>query len=81
MLYAVVIGLIALAVFAFFVLSWWGGVIVLVGGVILAMYLAAARSQDRSVGTVETGARREPTGVPRSSSAGAETANERVGQD
>ena len=78
MLYVVVIAVIALAAVAFAVLSWWGGVIVLVAGILLAMYIAGARSQDRSVGTVETGARREPTGRPRSGSAGAETANERV---
>jgi hypothetical protein len=81
MLYAVAIGAVALAVVAFLVLSWWGGVIVLVAGVLFALYVAGARSQDRSVGTVETGARREPTGVPRSGSAGAETANKRVGQE
>jgi membrane protein required for beta-lactamase induction len=78
MLYAFVIGIIALAVIAFWIASWWGGVIVLVLGVLAAMYIAGARSQDRSVGAVETGARREPTGRPRSGSAGAETANERV---
>jgi hypothetical protein len=81
MLYVVLIAAVTLAVVAFFVLSWWGGVIVLVGGALLAMYIIGARQQDRSVGTVETGSGREPTGVPRSGSAGAETANQRVGQD
>ena len=81
MLYGVAIAVVALAVVAFLVFAWWGGVIVLVAGVLFALYVAVARSQDRSVGTIETGARREPTGVPRSGSSGAETANQRVGQD
>jgi uncharacterized membrane protein YgcG len=81
MLYFVLIVAVALAVVAFFVLSWWGGAVVLIAGILFAVYVSVARSQDRSVGTVETGARREPTGVPRSGSSGAETANERVGQD
>jgi hypothetical protein len=79
--YLVFFAAVALAVVAFFVLAWWGGVILLLAGAFLALYIAGARTQDRSVGTVETGARREPTGVPRSGSAGAETANQRVGQD
>jgi hypothetical protein len=81
MIYAVVIGVIALAVIALWIASWWGAVIVLVLGVIAALYIAGARRQDQSVGVVETGARREPHGRTRSSSAGAHTANERVGQD
>jgi hypothetical protein len=69
-----------LAVMAFLLLAWWGGAIVLVLGVAFVLYLAAARRENPSVGTIETG-RREPTGRTRSGSAGAETANERVGQD
>jgi hypothetical protein len=58
---------------------WWGALIALVIGGLLFAYLAAARRENPDIGTIET-ARREPTGTPRSASAGAETANERVGQ-
>jgi hypothetical protein len=59
--------------------AWWGGVIVVVLGLALMAYLAAARRENPDVGTMET-ARKEPTGTPRAGTAGAETANERVGQ-
>jgi hypothetical protein len=68
---------VALAVVAFFILSWWGGAIVLVLGLAFALYIAAARKENPNVGTIQQ-ARREPTGVPRAASADAETANERV---
>jgi uncharacterized protein (DUF58 family) len=69
-----------LAALAFFLLTWWGAAIVLVLGVMLVLYLGAARQENPSVGTVETG-RREPTGTPRSASGGVETANQRTGQE
>ena len=77
----IVILMIILAVIAFFILSYWGAAIVLVLGIAFAVYTAVARKQDRSVATIERGARREPTGVPRSGSGDAETANQRVGQE
>jgi len=77
----IVVLTVVLAAIAFLILSYWGAAIVLVLGIAFAIYAAVARGQDRSVATIERGARREPTGVPRSGSADAETANERVGQD
>ena len=50
-------------------------VILIVGG--LLMMRSAAEERGRGSGTTRTP---EPTGMPRSSSSGAETANERVGQ-
>jgi hypothetical protein len=68
-----------IAIVAFLVASWWGGLIALALGALLIAYLVVARRENPEVGTIET-ARKEPTGTPRSASAGAETANERVGQ-
>ena len=59
--------------------AWWGGLVVLIVGALATAYLVVARRENPEVGTMET-ARKEPTGTPRSASAGAETANERVGQ-
>ena len=71
----------ALAILAFFILAWWGLPIALVLGVLAAIYIAQSRkSAGPRAGTIETGRRQEPTGMPRKSSGGAETANERVGQ-
>jgi hypothetical protein len=70
----------AIVIILFLVASWWGGIIALVvlGG--LMLYIAVARRQDPSVGTIERGRRREPTGRVRSAT-GAETANRRQGQE
>ena len=78
-----VIGLIVLllAVIAGILLTWWGGLIVLVAGILFLFYLASARKTDPSVGTIERGRRTEPTGQVRSGSAGVETSNQRQGQE
>jgi hypothetical protein len=78
-----VLGLIVvvLAVVAAFVLTMWGGAIVLVIGLAVVAYLTIARRENPDVGTIETGGRREPTGVPRARTSDADTANRRVGQD
>jgi hypothetical protein len=71
----------ALAILAFFVLAWWGLPIAAVLGLLAALYIAQSRkSAGPGAGTIETGRRQEPSGMPRKSSGGAETANERVGQ-
>jgi hypothetical protein len=71
----------ALAILAFFILAWWGLPIAAVLGLVAGLYIAQSRkTAGPDAGTIERGRRREPTGVPRKSSGGAETANERVGQ-
>ena len=70
----------ALAVVAMLILAWWGLPFLIVGAVIFGIYLANSRkSAGPNAGTIERG-RKEPTGTVRSSTSGAETANERVGQ-
>jgi hypothetical protein len=81
MLYAVFAILVALLVVAFLIASWWGAVVVLVLGGFGLVYMAAARRRDPSVGAIERGRRREPTGTVRSGSADVETANQRQGQE
>ena len=81
MLYAVFAILIALAVVAFLIASWWGALVVVVLGGFGLVYMAAARRRDPSVGAIERGRRREPTGTVRSGSADVETANQRQGQE
>jgi hypothetical protein len=71
----------AIVVVAFLVTAWWGGIIALVVLGALMLYIFAARRENPSVGTIERGRRREPTGRVRTGSAGAETANERQGQE
>jgi hypothetical protein len=71
----------AIVIVLFLVASWWGGLIALVVLGALLLYIVVARRQDPSVGTIERGRRREPTGTVRSGSAGAETANQRQGQE
>jgi uncharacterized protein (DUF58 family) len=54
----------------------WGGLVWLViAGIVLAVLFAA-----RARGTTVERANTEPTGTPRASRGGSETANERVGQ-
>jgi len=79
MLYLLLPLVAGIAVVAVLLGAWWAGLVVLVIGLMLIAYLAVARRENPDVGTIET-ARKEPTGTPRSASAGAETANERVGQ-
>jgi hypothetical protein len=64
----------AIAIVLFIFTGIWGGLVwLVVAGVVLAVvFLGRAR-------TVQT-SRVEPTGTPRASQGGAETANERVGQ-
>ena len=64
----------AIAVVLFIFTGVWGGLAWLVVAALLlgALFLARAR-------TVQT-SRVEPTGTPRASTSGVETANERVGQ-
>jgi uncharacterized protein (DUF58 family) len=78
--YLLLLVVVVLAALAFFVLSWWGAAIVLVLGVLLVLYLGAARRENPSVGRVESG-RREPRGTPSAAHDGVETANQRVGQE
>ena len=80
MLYLLLPMILGIAIVAVILGAWWAGLVVLVIGLLALAYVATARRKDPSIGTIET-ARKEPTGTPRSSSAGAETANERVGQD
>ena len=61
-------------------LGVWGFPFTLVIGALILGYIVAARRRDGSVATVERGRPMEPTGMPRKSSGGVETANERQGQ-
>ena len=71
----VVLGVIAVVIFG----VWGFPFTLILAGVVLA-YLVSARKRDGSVATVERGRPQDPTGMPRKSPGGAETANERVGQ-
>jgi hypothetical protein len=64
----------AIAVVLFIFTGIWGGLVwLVVAGLVLAVvFLGRARTVQSS--------RVEPTGTPRASTGGAETANERVGQ-
>lgn len=78
MLYIVLLIAVTLVVLGFLIATWGGAIIGFVIGVLALVYVAIARRNDRSVGVVETGRRREPTGTTRSAGSGSETANERV---
>jgi hypothetical protein len=71
----------AIVIVLFLVATWWGGILALVVLGALFLYILVARRQDPSVGTIERGRRREPTGTVRTGSSGAETANQRQGQE
>jgi hypothetical protein len=58
----------------------WGIPIVIIAAIWLGVMFLVARKKDPTAGTWETGKGIEPTGTPRSSSGGAETTNQRVGQ-
>jgi hypothetical protein len=76
MLYIVSIVVIAVAVVLGIFTGIWGGLLwIVVAGIALAIVFAG-----RARETTVTRSRTEPTGVPRSSRGGSETANERVGQ-
>jgi hypothetical protein len=68
----------AVVIAAFWTL--WGIPIAIVAIVLILVLTMRARKADPTVGTWETGKGIEPTGTPRSSSTGAETSNQRVGQ-
>jgi fatty acid desaturase len=64
---------VSIAVVLFLFTGIWGGLLwILVAGVALAVVFFGRATVERT--------RTEPTGTPRKSSGGAETANERVGQ-
>jgi hypothetical protein len=71
----------AIVLIVFLVATWWGGIIALIVLGALMLYIAVARRENPSVGTIERGRRREPSGRVRSGGAGAETANQRQGQE
>ena len=76
-------GVIAFAVLTFVtvtVFGIWGMPFSLVIGAVVIAYVLSARKSGQPVATVERGRRQEPTGMPRKSTSGVETANERVGQ-
>jgi hypothetical protein len=81
MTYALGLIVLILAVLAGILLTWWGGLIVLIAGILFLFYLASARKSDPSVGTIERGRRQEPTGQVRSGSPGVTTSNQRQGQE
>jgi hypothetical protein len=66
----------AITVVLFIFTGVWGGLVWLVAaGIVLAVVFAGKASTARTTATAP-----EPTGTPRKSRGGAETANERVGQ-
>jgi membrane protein implicated in regulation of membrane protease activity len=73
--------LVAVGVVSLFVLAWWGLPFLAIAAVLALLHVTASRkSAGPDAGTIERGRRTEPTGTPRKATAGAETANERVGQ-
>jgi hypothetical protein len=73
--------LVAISVVSLLLFSIWGLPVVALCVILGALYLAAARRRDASIGKIERGRRREPTGRPRAAhGTDGETANERVGQ-
>jgi hypothetical protein len=64
-----------------FVVAWAGLPVVLIGAVLVVLHITASRrSGGPKAGTIESG-RTEPTGQVRTARGGAQTANERVGQE
>ena len=76
MLYIVWAVIIAIAVVLGIFTGIWGGLVWLVAAGIVAGVLFAARARETTVARSDT----EPTGRPRPSHGGADTANKRVGQ-
>jgi hypothetical protein len=74
----IILLLAGVAIAAFWTL--WGIPIAIVAIVLIVVLAVGARKKDATVATWETGSGIEPTGTPRSASAGAETSNQRVGQ-
>ena len=71
---------VVLGVIAVLLLGVWGFPFTLIIAALAFGYVFAARKRDPSVGRIESGRTPEPTGRPRASTGGAETANQRQGQ-
>ena len=81
MVYALLVLFAAIVAAAFWIGGWGGGIVALIVLGAALIYIAVARRKDPTVGTIERGRRREPSGRVRSGHSGAETANERTGQE
>jgi hypothetical protein len=77
----IIAGLLAiLGVLSLFLVAWIGIPLLLAAVALVVIHVVVgAKSEDARAATIER-APNEPTGTPRASSGGAETANERVGQ-
>lgn len=75
LLAALLIGGISLVAFGV-----WGVPVLVLSLIGFAVYLALAKKESASLGTIEKNKGPEPTGRPRMAHGGAETANERQGQ-
>jgi hypothetical protein len=76
MLYLVWAVIVAIAVVLAIFTGIWGGLVWIVVAGIVAAVVFAGRARNTTVERPRT----EPTGTPRASQGGAETANDRVGQ-
>ncbi len=76
MLYIVWAVLISIAVVLFIFTGIWGGFVWIAAAAVVLGVVFAGRARSTTVERSRT----EPTGTPRASHGGAETANERVGQ-
>jgi hypothetical protein len=79
-IFALILAGLVLGVLSVALFSIWGLPIALLIVIGLAVALATAKKNDRSLGTIERTKRPEPTGRPRPASGSAETANHRQGQ-
>lgn len=77
----IIAGLLAiLGVLSLFLVAWVGIPLLLAAVALVVIHVVVgAKSEDARAATIER-TPNEPTGTPRASSGGAETANERVGQ-
>ena len=77
----IIAGLLAiLGVLSLFLVAWIGIPLLLAAvALVVVAVVVGAESEDARAATIER-TPNEPTGTPRASSGGAETANERVGQ-
>ncbi len=79
-LFALILAGLVLSAVSVALFSIWGLPVVLLTVLVIAGYFAAARKEGSSVATIERAKVKEPSGMPRSASGGAQTANERQGQ-
>lgn len=79
-IFALILAGLVLSAVSVALFSVWGLPVVLLSVLAVAGYLAVARKDGTSVGTMERAKAPEPTGMPRAAAGGAETANERQGQ-